>query len=282
VINAATTSSPQPQTQSQTQPQLNTTTTTSLPSLTPVSTIPSVAASVLPPPPAVDNWSASVIRNQENNNNNNGTPTQTNATLTKTTTNTSISSAVSRELTQSPNLEEKPRSQSILEDLIPNFEKLKKQIQKPLPLEDISKILENSLLNCPDSLDSEKPKTYQPSNPHPTSIYYPLEPTPELFYSAIIGKVDLSTLFYNFYYHQGEYVQLLSAKELVKKGWQYDVKSSKWYQKTEEIQPPSLVNDQIVNSDKRVIWKYFDNDGVWLPRRKDDFDINSVDLRSSF
>ena len=195
--------------------------------------------------------------------------------LTKTS---SITTDQSRETTQSPVL-----IPSGFQDLIPSFEKSKQNISKPPPLDEISKILETSLLNCPDSLDADKPKTYSPLNPHPTSVYYPQEPLPELSYSSIVSKLDLSTLFYNFYYEQNQYIQILSARELVKKGWAFDKLSKHWFQEVEEIQPPNIVNDQIIHSEKKIAWKYFDNDGVWLPRRKEDvFNPEQVQLETNF
>lgn len=192
-------------------------------------------------------------------------------------TKTSSITTESRETTQSPVL-----IPTGFQDLIPSFEKYKQHITKPKPIEEISKVLETSLLNCPDSLDADKPKIYFPKVPHPTSIYYPQEPLPELNYSSVISKLDLSTLFYNFYYDQNQYIQILSAKELVKKGWTFDKITKKWFQKVEEIQPPNIVNDQIINSEKKIAWKYFDNEGVWLPRRKDDFNPDAVQLETSF
>lgn len=168
---------------------------------------------------------------------------------------------------------------SILKDLLPSFEAAKSRISKPQPINEISKVLETSLLNCPDSLDAEKPKSYTPTTPHPTSIHYPQEPSPELNYQSIIAKLDLSTLFYNFYFVQDEYVQILSAKELVNKGWLFDTISKKWFIKTEEI---SNVNESTNGEATKTIWKYFDYEGVWLPRRSDDFDIKNVNLESTF
>jgi CCR4-NOT transcription complex subunit 3 len=167
-------------------------------------------------------------------------------------------------------------------DLLESFEHIKDLIQRPQPFDEISKMLDTSLLNCPDSYDSERPKTYYPTKPHPTSLFYPQEPLPELSYSSIISKLDQSTLFFNFYYNRGDYVQLLSARELCKKGWAFDKGSKKWYQKTEEIQPPTLVNGQIVSPEKKVAWKYFDYEGVWLARRMENFDADSVQLQTSF
>ncbi|ODV74166.1 Not3-domain-containing protein, partial [Cyberlindnera jadinii NRRL Y-1542] len=64
------------------------------------------------------------------------------------------------------------------------LESIKDLINKPAPLEDISKMLDISLLNCPDSLDADRARTYRPSNPHPTPSAYPQEPLPELTYSS--------------------------------------------------------------------------------------------------
>ena len=162
------------------------------------------------------------------------------------------------------------------------LESIKDLINKPAPLEDISKMLDISLLNCPDSLDADRARTYRPSNPHPTPSAYPQEPLPELTYSSVVSRLDESTLFFNFYYNQGEYVQILSANELVKRNWEFDKLSHKWYKKSDEIQPPQLVNGQIVSPGKTITWQYFDNDQVWLSRRVENFDVSKVQLEASF
>ncbi|CDR38744.1 CYFA0S02e05182g1_1 [Cyberlindnera fabianii] len=167
-------------------------------------------------------------------------------------------------------------------DLIEPYSQVKDYLMNPAPFEEISKILETSLLNCPDSLDSDKPRSYRPQNPHPSPIHYPQDPLPELSFTSIVSKLDISTLFFNFYYNQGDYIQILSARELVKKGWQFDKISQKWYQEVEEIQPPSLIGEQLTGPEKRIAWKYFDNEGVWLPRRKDDFDVEKVEWTTTF
>lgn len=167
-------------------------------------------------------------------------------------------------------------------DVLSSLEFVKEYIQKPATYDDISKMLDISLLNCPDSYDAEKPRTYDPKNPHPTSLSYPQDPLPELAYSSIVSKLDMSTLFFNFYYNQEQYAQLLSARELVKKGWLYDADSHKWYQKTEEVQPPMLVNGQVVSPERTIAWKYFDYEGVWLSRRVEAFDAGNVRLRTTF
>lgn len=164
------------------------------------------------------------------------------------------------------------------------LESLKDVICKPQPYEAVSKMLDISLLNCPDSYDAEIPKRYIPAMPHPTSTSYPQEPLPELSYSYIFAKLDLSTLFFNFYYNQGDYVQLLSARELVKQGWQFDTISKKWYQRIEELIPPQLINGQIIpsNGEKRIAWRYFDYESVWLSRRMESFDASNVQFQTVF
>ncbi|CCH45873.1 General negative regulator of transcription subunit 3 [Wickerhamomyces ciferrii] len=208
------------------------------------------------------------------------TPSQAPPGLSKTNTNITNDS---REGTQSPIL-----IPNGFQDLLSSFEKTKNLIINPVPFQKISKILETSLLNCPDSLDSDKPKNYIPNNPHPTSIYYPQEPLAELNYSIIVKKLDESTLFYNFYFDQGKYIQIQNAQELVKRGWIFNKINKKWWKKFEDIQPPPTPlsngnsNQESSQAEKKFFWKYFDYEDTWLSRRKDDFKPNSEELVTEF
>ncbi|KAH3684194.1 hypothetical protein WICPIJ_004837 [Wickerhamomyces pijperi] len=174
------------------------------------------------------------------------------------------------------------KASNVYEDLIPNYEKVKQFITTPRSFSDISKYLETSLLNCPDSLDSDKPTRYEAENPYPTSISYPQEPLTELCFSNVVSKLDESTLFYNFYYEQGRYIQLLSARALVSKGWKFDGASQKWYKEYQEIKAPDMSTVNSNSLEKTTTWNYFDNEDVWISRRKDDFDISRIEFTSSF
>lgn len=185
---------------------------------------------------------------------------------------------------QAPPIHQKSSSedQKVLnsyEDLLPNYEKVKQFITTPRSFTDIAKYLETSLLNCPDSLDSDKPRRYEPKNPHPTPLSYPQEPLTDLGFSNVVGKLDESTLFYNFYYEQGQYIQILSARALISKGWKFHRASQKWYKEDQEIKAPDANSNAL---EKTTTWKYFDNEDVWISRRKDDFDISGVQLETTF
>lgn len=70
-----------------------------------------------------------------------------------------------------------------LDDLIPSFEQHKNEFDDLLHHKvemtpvmqnvELQQYISNSLINCPDAVDSEKPFSYYPSKPHPTSIDYP-------------------------------------------------------------------------------------------------------------
>lgn len=67
--------------------------------------------------------------------------------------------------------------------------------------------LENSFINVPEPIDSEKPKYYIPKNPFNTPGYYPQNPSGIFENPNVYSKFDVDTLFYIFYYQQGTYHQ---------------------------------------------------------------------------
>ncbi|ODQ78745.1 hypothetical protein BABINDRAFT_23510, partial [Babjeviella inositovora NRRL Y-12698] len=121
-----------------------------------------------------------------------------------------------------------------LSNLLPALTAATKRLTRPQTMDEIKPVLENSLLNCPDSFDSEKPRLYKPSKPHPTPTNYPQEPLVDLLSGsqhAIFRKIDESTLFYLFYYNAGEYLQYIAAKELMTRGWLFHRELKTWFLK---------------------------------------------------
>lgn len=76
------------------------------------------------------------------------------------------------------------------------------------PMPSAIDMLEVSMKNLPDLLDSERPKQYTPRTPVATPAYYPQTPAPLFDSPAIFEKFDTDTLFFIFYYQQGTYQQL--------------------------------------------------------------------------
>ncbi|ODV80952.1 uncharacterized protein CANTADRAFT_48363 [Suhomyces tanzawaensis NRRL Y-17324] len=165
------------------------------------------------------------------------------------------------------------------------------RLQNPLPFQNISQLLETSLLNCPDSFDAEKPRQYNPVNIHPSSIDYPQEPMYELNSSHIMRKFDNDTLFFCFYYSDGadSFAKHNAVKELTRRGWVFHKEFKQWFLKDnknggknrsmsviqrEEEQDANEVDDREEN------YKYFDYEKTWLTRRRENYKF-SADLRES-
>lgn len=151
-----------------------------------------------------------------------------------------------------------------LQDLIGSFEAARQRIGAPPPISSISKMLESSYLNCPDSFMANKPKYYQPETPFPTPACYPQEPLSHLNLEAVFSKMELDTLFYVFYYRQGTYQQALAARELKARSWRFHKKFLTWFQRHEE---PKVINSEY----EQGTYRYFDFEGMWLQRRKPNF-----------
>lgn len=151
-----------------------------------------------------------------------------------------------------------------LQDLISSFDAAKSRIGTPPPISSISKLLESSYLNCPDSFIANKPRYYQPETPFPSPSYYPQEPLTTLNEAIIVAKMDNDTLFYIFYYRQGTYLQSLAAKELKNRSWRFHKRFLTWFQRHEE---PKVIN----NDFEQGTYRYFDFEGLWLQRRKSNF-----------
>ncbi|KAH3663558.1 hypothetical protein OGAPHI_004959 [Ogataea philodendri] len=131
--------------------------------------------------------------------------------------------------------------------------------------------LESSLLNCPDSYDSDKPRNYQPTNQFTTQTCFPQEPAVEITGSTkLLQKLEINTLAYCFYYHNqkykspftalhnlegsnDDYLQYITAKELIRRGWKYHKELKTWFH---------LEGNE---------WKFFDYKESWTVRSQPGF-----------
>lgn len=206
-------------------------------------------------------------------NTNEHTPTITaNNALSKTTTGKSSTSSPTPmkilPIPQSQLLPEQYEISSFL-DTIPKLSYISQlRLNNPLPYESINQLLENSLYNCPDSFDAEKPRQYTPQSTHPSSIDYPQEPMFELKTMNIMKRFDNDTLFYCFYY-ENRLSKVNAAKELSSRGWIFNNNSKQW-----------LLPDN-KNHDNETNFKYFDYEKTWLIRRKDNFTF-PAEFRDTF
>lgn len=157
-----------------------------------------------------------------------------------------------------------------------------------LPSYDEIKIyLENSLMNCPDSYDADKPHNYMPVNPHFTQANFPDDPLPELIGSTkTLEMVNVDTLFYAFYYSNlrmpsqysnyhnlepnpdDDYLQFAAANELHRRGWNYQAHTHTWFQKDEEMGEGN--------------WKSFDYKDTWICRRNTNFKYDANDIEKRY
>ncbi|GEQ69544.1 hypothetical protein JCM33374_g3216 [Metschnikowia sp. JCM 33374] len=149
------------------------------------------------------------------------------------------------------------------------------RLNNPLPFQAISQQLEASLLNCPDSFDSERPRQYNPTNVHPSSVDYPQEPMFELNSATIMRKFDTDTLFFCFYYNENQdaLAKWNAARELSRRGWVFNSNTKQWFSKEERPKSRSILGG-LQNGEKEsssASYKYFDYESSWLVRRKDNF-----------
>lgn len=159
------------------------------------------------------------------------------------------------------------------------------RLNQPLPFHVISQQLEASLLNCPDSFDLERPRLYNPTNVHPSSIDYPQEPMFELNATGVMRKFDTDTLFFCFYYNetQDALAKWNAARELSRRGWVFNLATKQWFHKEERPKSRSILSG-IQNGDtaaRAESYKYFDYESSWLVRRKDNFTFDG-ELQRTF
>lgn len=147
------------------------------------------------------------------------------------------------------------------------------RLNNPLPFAAILQMLESSLLNCPDSFDSEKPRHYNPANVHPLLVDYPQEPMYELNLAAVVRKFDTDTLFFCFYYSEEHdaLAKYNAARELSRRGWVFNTQTKQWFapdtgarSRGGSVEPGAAVESADPQS-----YKYFDYQSSWLVRRKD-------------
>lgn len=164
-------------------------------------------------------------------------------------------------------------------DTVPRLSQLAHtRLQNPLPFHAISRMLETSLLNCPDSFDLEKPRHYNPVNVHPLLVDYPQEPMYELNGASVMRKFDTDTLFFCFYYSEGQnnLAKWNAARELSARGWVFHKGTKQWFSKDKPRARAAAGDDGDDGS-----YKYFDYQSSWLIRRKDKFDFGA-DVRQTF
>lgn len=146
------------------------------------------------------------------------------------------------------------------------------RLSNPLPFAAILQMLESSLLNCPDSFDSEKPRHYNPANVHPLLVDYPQEPMYELNLAAVVRKFDTDTLFFCFYYSEEHdaLAKYNAARELSRRGWVFNTQTKQWFAPdTGARSRGGSVEPGAVESADPQSYKYFDYQSSWLVRRKD-------------
>jgi len=142
-----------------------------------------------------------------------------------------------------------------LQDLMESFEATKKRLLPNPP--GLTRSLELSYLNAPDSIDAEKPKHYKPTQKYNTPNHYPQEPLPIFDDPALYRRVDTDTLFYVFYYRQGTYQQYLAAKELKRQSWRFHKQYQTWFQRHEE---PKTITEEY----EQGTYRFFDYESTWL------------------
>ena len=153
-----------------------------------------------------------------------------------------------------------------LSDLVTSFEWAKqKSMLRESNLAHAQHTLDTSFTGgVPEPMDSERPKYYTPKDPYPTPHYYPQAPAAIFDNPALYGKFDVDTLFYIFYYQQGTYHQYLAARELKKQSWRFHKQYLTWFQRHSE---PQAITDEY----EQGAYVYFDWEGSWCQRRKNDF-----------
>lgn len=155
-----------------------------------------------------------------------------------------------------------------LQDLISSFESTRNRISNPAPLTNtpanLSRVLDATLVNTPDTVDAERPKHYKPVTKYHSPHYYPQEILPIFDDPKLYQRIDTDTLFYIFYYKQGTYQQYLAAKELKRQSWRFHKMYQTWFQRHEE---PKNITDEF----EQGTYRFFDYESTWMNRRKTEF-----------
>lgn len=93
-----------------------------------------------------------------------------------------------------------------LRDLLRSFQSARARAEASStssgPISTTGKMLEASRLGAPDAFDAETKKRYTPQTPYATPSYYPQLPHPTVIDPNFVGRCDVDTLFFMFYYQQ--------------------------------------------------------------------------------
>lgn len=140
-------------------------------------------------------------------------------------------------------------------------------LQNMLPTLDLRtqlSLLDSSLLHCPQSTDSDRPKAYYPKQSFATPPSFPSKPQPLLESPELFERLDSDTLFLIFFYQQGTYQQYLAACELKRQSWRFHKKFKTWFQRHQD--PTQSTAEYEVGT-----YVYFDYEAGWCQRIKQDF-----------
>ena len=162
---------------------------------------------------------------------------------------------------------------NVLTDLATSFESAK-QRSSSLNVNNLHQVLDSSLSNLPEPIDGDKPKYYVPKSYWPSPSYYPQSPKKELEHPSLFSRLETDTLFYIFYYMQGTYQQYLAAKELKKQSWRFHKQYLTWFQRHSE---PNTITDDY----EQGAYIYFDWEGTWCERKKNDFKFDYIYLEDN-
>lgn len=109
-----------------------------------------------------------------------------------------------------------------LRDLLHSFQSARTRAEASSvssgPISTTGKMLEASRLGAPDAFDAETKKGYTPQTPYPTPSYYPQMPHPTVIDPNFVGRCDVDTLFFMFYYQQETIQQFIRSKSLLMTG----------------------------------------------------------------
>ncbi|KAI1001502.1 hypothetical protein K3495_g6694 [Podosphaera aphanis] len=150
-----------------------------------------------------------------------------------------------------------------LQDLLQSFEATQRRVTST-PTQSSQRMLNSSLNNCPDILDSMPPQQIKPKNPIRTPAYYPQSIDPVFEDPRLYSRIDPDTLFYVFYYKQETYQQYLAAKALKDQSWRFHKQYQTWFQRHEE---PKTITEEF----EQGTYRFFDYESTWMNRRKADF-----------
>lgn len=157
---------------------------------------------------------------------------------------------------------EEPEEESIyhlpssLQDLVDSYETARKRPPRAASPPTL-RMMTASQASCPETLDSEVPRTYRPEVPVPqTGAGFPREPLPIFDDPRLYSRIDPDTLFYVFYYKQGTSQQYLAAKALKDQSWRFHKQYQTWFQRHEE---PKNITEEY----EQGTYRFFDYESTW-------------------